>query len=363
MPRTIAPSNRSLSNSRSATRGASRKSSLAGSSVTEATMPVVVRKNRRATATPKRPEKRSEPLADEAMLKELSGILIEVVPHTSFDKHPESETVLRYEAPFDVEAERAKAGGLGRVPSGVPAYVAGLYEIPLLGKVREVEFFLKMNYLKSKANRMRGHLKPGEATVADVRKVKEYLSRGLEVRNEIVRANLRLVVSIAKKYADKWVSFDELVSEGNLPLMRAVELFDVSKGFRFSTYATWAVRNHLRRYISDRQKLKSRFVSGEEFISSTPDDAEPSPQTGESRVLRLRGVVAKFFERLSDRERAIVELRYGLSDHAEPLTLSEIGRHLGISKERVRQLALSAVDKMRQMVSGDGLAGVALLEG
>jgi RNA polymerase primary sigma factor len=297
------------------------------------------------------------------MLRELAETIIEVVPHPSFEKHPESEPVLHYEAPFDVEAERAKAGGLGRVPSGVPAYVAGLYEIPLLGKIREVDFFMKMNYLKSKANRLRSRLKVGEATVAEVRKVREYLSRGLEVRNEIVRANLRLVVSIAKKYADKWVSFDELVSEGNLPLMRAVELFDVSKGFRFSTYATWAVRNHLRRYISDRQKLKSRFVSGEEFIAAAPDDAEPSPQIGESRVLRLRAVVAKFFERLSDRERAIVELRYGLSEHAEPLTLSEIGRHLGISKERVRQLALSAVEKMQQMVAGNEMAGMAVLEG
>ena len=302
-------------------------------------------------------------MADELSLRELQETLIEVVPHPSFDKHPESEPVLQYEAPFDVEAERAKAGGTGKVPGGVPAYVAGLYEIPLLGKVREVDFFLKMNYLKSKAQRLRSRLKLGEATVADVRKVREYLARGLEVRNEIVRANLRLVVSIAKKYADRWISFDELVSEGNLPLMRAVELFDVSKGFRFSTYATWAVRNHLRRYISDRQKLKSRFVGGDEFIATTPDDDSPSPQTGESRVLRLRAVVAKFFERLSDRERAIVELRYGLSDHAEPLTLSEIGRQLGISKERVRQLALSAVEKMQGMVAAEGMAGGAVLEG
>ena len=94
----------------------------------------------------------------------------------------------------------------------------------------------------------------------------EHLQEARRIRNHIVEANLRLLVAIAKKYADSLTPFDDLLSEGHLPLMRAVELFDVSRGFRFSTYATHSIRNHFNRWISNAQKHQRRFTTTEQFV-------------------------------------------------------------------------------------------------
>ena len=301
-------------------------------------------------------------LADRSLVEESIRSPLECVPHRSFSEQPETETIMHYESAFDAEAERLLAGGTVKIPSGLPAYVASLYTVPLLGRDREFDLFLRMNYFRWKATQLQKRLVPGQATVADLEAFRLTVRRGEAIRNEIVQANLRLVVSIAKKFADQWTSFDELVSEGNIPLIRAVELFDVSRGFRFSTYATWAIRNHLKRYLSDRLKQRSRFVNSDEMIGETPADERGTANEAESRIMRLRGMLRSVFNRLSDREQRIVAARFGLEDNAEPRTLAEIGRDLGISKERVRQLATQAVEKIRRIVTGDQSANPLLME-
>jgi RNA polymerase primary sigma factor len=321
------------------------------------------------SASPKRRSRRTAAvkmseatIAEQGLVESAVETRLECVSHRTYSDHPETETIIRYESPFDAEAERLLAGATTKVPAGLPAYVASLYSVPLLGKAREIDLFLRMNYFRWKAIQLQKRLIPGRSTVGELEAFGVAVRRSEAIRNEIVQANLRLVVSIAKKFADQWISFDELVSEGNLPLIRAVELFDVSRGFRFSTYATWAIRNHLKRFISERVKQRTRFVNSDEMIGETPADDRGTATEAESRIMKLRGLLRGVFNKLSDREQRIVSARFGLEDKAEPQTLAEIGRELGISKERVRQLATQAVEKIRRIVTGDPTANPLLMD-
>ena len=138
-------------------------------------------------------------------------------------------------------------------------------------------------------------------------------------------------LEIAKKYVDPVVTFDELVSDGNESLIRAVEKFDYARGFRFSTYATWAIRRNFFRQITDRRKRKSRFLgsdeAGIEDRAFTPDADELNEREYES----IRGLMGGVIDRLSERERQIVRLRYGLDRETRPHTLQQIGVVLGVS--------------------------------
>ena len=328
------------------TRRTRRRPASVGQSVPEKpenTPPASVRRSRKSTP--------AEPILS---ADELSAAGLEEIAYISnplFDGHPESETLIALAAPFDVEQERARAGQRPAIPSNLPSYVAGLYEIPLLGPQREQEYFLRMNYLRALAEKQRQRLLPGRSRHSALQAVQSLIAQSLVIRNEILRANLRLVVSIARKLADDSTTFDELVSEGNFPLLRAIELFDVSRGYRFSTYATWAVRNHLRRYLADRSKHRSRFSTAEDFVMQSAIDDRGTATGCEQHLSRNRHLLNRILHQLSEREQYIVSARFGLDHAEEPQTLSQIGRHLGISKERVRQLALTAVQKMHEIAT------------
>ena len=127
------------------------------------------------------------------------------------------------------------------MPSGVPPYLAALYEVPLLTRPQERHLFRKMNYLKYRATRLRRTLDPLHPAPALLDDIETSYAQAVEIRSQIVRANLRLVVALAKRRAGPKVGFFELVSDGNMTLFRAVAKFDYARGFRFSTYATWAI--------------------------------------------------------------------------------------------------------------------------
>jgi RNA polymerase sigma factor (sigma-70 family) len=290
------------------------------------------------------------------LLADLKSRTIEFVPDSRLAKQSYAEMLSHLENLADVKPERRT--NLPRPPRGLPAYLASLYETPLLTAEGERHLFTRMNALKQVASAFRDRLnvpRPSATTAAEVVRL---LDAASQLRNQIVQANLRLVVSIAKKFADPLNSFDELVSEGNMPLLRAIELFDVRRGFRFSTYATWAIRNHLRRFISDRARLRRKYVMADDDMPSGRNDADAArPADAESRYLRQQNTLQSLFRKLPEREQFIVRARFGLNERREPNTLAEIGRELGISKERVRQLALLAVAKLRRLVSlGAGAA-------
>ena len=168
------------------------------------------------------------------------------------------------------------------------------------------------------------------------------------MKNQIIRANLRLVVSIAKRHVGPSNNFFELVSDGNMSLIRAVEKFDYSRGNKFSTYASWAIMKNFARTIPEENYRRDRFVTGHEEMFEAAADNRTDEHEYESSLKRMQEAIKGMLDRLDDRERLIITSRFGLGGDAER-TLEQLGRELGITKERVRQIESRGVDKLRKI--------------
>ncbi|HYF65491.1 MAG TPA: RNA polymerase sigma factor RpoD, partial [Herpetosiphonaceae bacterium] len=240
-------------------------------------------------------------------------------------------------------------------------------------------------------------------------------ARGCDSRQHLIQANLRLVVSIAKKYTSYGLTMMDLVQEGNIGLMRAVEKFDYTKGHKFSTYATWWIRQAITRAIADQSRTIRLPVHMGEAISQVKRTShklqqtmqrEPTPeeiadamgitptkvrrtleasmhplslempvgQEGEGRMgdfiederistpvdaaaqTMLREQIEEVLQKLPERERKIIQLRYGLKD-GRYRTLEEVGLEFGITRERIRQIEAVALRKLRHPHLGKKLRG------
>ncbi|MEW6250308.1 MAG: sigma-70 family RNA polymerase sigma factor [Planctomycetota bacterium] len=269
---------------------------------------------------------------------------IQFVDHPDFAAPGAEEQILdpRFAGPL----RQQQTVAVSRVPRTLPPYLASLFRTPLLTPEGERVLFRKMNYLKYRAHALVQQLDPASAVPAVLDRIEALLDQAVRVRNEIAQANLRLVVSIAKKRATAGHDLFELISEGNVALLRAVEKFDCSRGFRFSTYASWAILNGYTRPSLDRRprRLREQQNTGD---WQDVADIRPAEEPDAERVQELRGAVSRMLAQLDERERAIVRGRYGLGDEGGPQTLEQIGQRLGISKERVRQLQAKALLTLR----------------
>jgi RNA polymerase primary sigma factor len=168
------------------------------------------------------------------------------------------------------------------------------------------------------------------------------------VKNEIIRANLRLVVSIAKRQFGPGETFFELVSDGNMSLMRAAEKFDYARGNKFSTYASWAIMKNFARTIPDDHRYHDRFRTSQAEMFTTAEDVRSDQIEQETAQVQRESQVQRILDRLDDREQKIIVRRFGLRRGQEPLTLKEVGAELGVTKERIRQIEARALSKLRK---------------
>lgn len=234
-----------------------------------------------------------------------------------------------------------------RVPAGLPPYLTALYEVPLLTREQEQHVFRKYNYLKSRAAQLRAGLNPARATTSLMDRIEQLYEQAVKTKNRIVQANLRLVVSIAKRHVGVADDFFSLVSDGNISLMRAVDKFDYARGNKFSTYATWAIMRNFARTIPDEFKHRERFRTCQDEMFDAEQDKRATPLAMESAQHLREQQIERILSRLDEREQRIIISRFGLNHDQEPKTLQEVGSQLGVTKERIRQIEARALDKLR----------------
>jgi len=288
----------------------------------------------------------------------------------------------------------------------VRMYLKEIGKVPLLDARQEVDLAMKIEAGQEgmerldEASERRKDLRPAER-----RRLQRIEATGLYAKRQLVEANLRLVVSIAKRYVGRGMLFLDLIQEGNLGLIRAVEKFDYTKGYKFSTYATWWIRQAITRAIADqartiripvhmvetinklirvqRQLLQELGreptpgeigdqmemtaervreilkISQEPVSLETPIGEEEDSQLGDfiedseavvppdaASFAMLQEQLAKVLDGLSERERRVIELRFGLFD-GHPRTLEEVGRVFGVTRERIRQIESKTLSKLR----------------
>ena len=306
----------------------------------------------------------------------------------------------------------AESGGSAEDP--VHTYLKEIGRVPLLNAELEVEIARAIEEGNVAAAKLGAHeaALSGEGPESDlldeatVRKNRRLMQRGLKAKDDLIEANLRLVVSIAKRYRNRGLAFLDLIQEGNLGLMRAVDKFDHTKGFKFSTYATWWIRQAITRAIADQARtiripvhmvetinkvvwaqrqllqelgreptieevalrvelpiervreilrINQDTVSLEQPVGDE-DDFNLSdliedrgavvPDDAATRSL-LDAAVREALGHLSEREQDVVRLRFGLDD-GKIRTLEEVGKEFGVTRERVRQIESKTLAKLRR---------------
>jgi RNA polymerase sigma factor (sigma-70 family) len=201
----------------------------------------------------------------------------------------------------------------------------------LLNKEQEHYLFRKMNYLRFLAGQAQGKLarslkKLDGSLTERLRTFESLLAQADATRGEIISANLRLVISIAKKYVNVANSFDELISEGNMSLLQAAEKFDISRGNRFSTSATRAIRNNLYHYVLDKHRKRQQVNLAEDEVLSGAVQEGTNEQVCENRLNYVRKSLARIMKKLDIQKQAIIRSRFGLDYEQTPQTLKEIAR-------------------------------------
>ncbi len=305
---------------------------------------------------------------------------------------------------------RTEAGSSNVAPAGadpVRMYLREIGRVPLLDACEEVALAKRIERGARAAVRLREAEQGGVALDADERaRMLLVTTDGAEAKRALIQANLRLVVSIAKRYAGRGMLLLDLIQEGNLGLMRAVDKFDYAKGFKFSTYATWWVRQSITRAIADqartiripvhmvetinrvmrtqREMLQAleREPTVEEVATATAmtpervreiyrisqdplsldspvgeeDDSNLGDFIEDQRAvvpadMAIRELLGKAVEEalteLDEREQAIVRLRFGLDGQGQARTLEEVGREFGVTRERIRQIESKTLAKLR----------------
>ena len=248
-----------------------------------------------------------------------------------------------------VETALRGAKETAKAPADLPAHLRRMCEADLLTLEQEVALFREMNFLKFRANSLRSRLDPDQVDLQAVASIESLLEKAATIRDHIVKASMRLVMSIVKKFVTPQHSFDDMLSDGIFTLMQAVEKFDYDRGFRFSTYAYRSIARNAYRSVTTAQKEEARMTRDADEWAFEQDDDRSSSSMSDQIWANLRELTTSLVNQLDRRERFIIRSRYALGPHRNVRTCQCLADKLGVSKERVRQLEQRAVGKLREM--------------
>ncbi len=276
---------------------------------------------------------------------------ISYIYNPEFDDPAKVEEIL---GPMPGEAEFFGKVKSMRPPKDVEPHMAYLYERPLLSREQEAHMFRKMNYLKHVLHKLQERLGDGPVRVPDLQRIEELQTEIKRVRDLLIECNQRLVHSLATKHLNPGQNLDELKSDANVSLMRAVEKFDYGRGNKFSTYATWAVMKNFARSIPDENTRKSRYLTGTDELFDGRADVRTDEQEVLAAADAARDRVNRLLEHLDKRTQDVIRMRAGL-DGSEEMTLEQIGQHFGITKERVRQINVRGMKQLREKAAEENV--------
>jgi RNA polymerase primary sigma factor len=287
---------------------------------------------------------------NEVRAQRIMELPLDFIPNPRFSRKGADKAILGPLPGSDSPTKKA------RRPSGLPPYLASLYEMPLLTREQEAHLFRKYNYLKFKAAKLRNELDPAQPKSSLMDEIESLHQQSVAIKNEIARANLRLVVSIAKRHVTPDQNFFELVSDGNMSLLRAIEKFDFARGNKFSTYASWAIMKNFARTIPGEFKHRDRFRTSQEELFAATQEHRGNPLVEEGAQNTREAQIERILRKLDEREQKIIIGRFGLDHAQEPQTLKEVGASLGVTKERIRQIEARALNKLRMAAQEEKIA-------
>jgi len=255
-------------------------------------------------------------------------------------------------------AEPPQSTEKSRRPKGVPAYLGELYDRPLLSFEQEQYLFRRMNFEYNEAAKLANATMSlddgGDASLKNLyrREVERSVRSAENIRNRILEANLRLVISVVKSWKGSQPRFWEMVSDGNVSLMKIVDGFDYKRGYKFSTYAVNALKRNFTKSESDEQKLLAKEQSGYDELPVIDEGEDTqSDADADAQLLELQEFVHDLLKNLDPREAEILRRRQGIGNE-DAATLKVVGGEVGVSKERVRQLQGRAIDNLRERLQG-----------
>ncbi len=284
--------------------------------------------------------------------KELLAVKIEFIPSDEFLAE-NAEQIIFGKPVSKLRSPRPQPDKKELTVSSIKKYLESLKSIPRLTRDRETDLFRKYNYLKFRAFQAQQQLHLNSASGSRLNFIEKCLQHAEAVKNTIIEANLALVVGIAGKHTTTGATLRELISEGNFSLMRAVEKFDYTRGFRLATYASWIIaKDFARKVPADRRRLDK---GGADTLDNIQKDLRLTEGVDFGAIERARhSLVQVIKNELDEREQHVILHHYGLTGSSiikQTKTLQEIGDELNLSRERVRQLELTALQKLKQSLS------------